>query len=250
MSAALLMGACSFLAAGGLAAALGLFGVIPSPQLVRAARSAHRGYGRYAAFTGMLEWAQGALPFVVVPVVAGLGEAAHLRAAYNLAMPALQAGAAITVMMVPALVASATRAATAWRSGRLLLACAVLYGLAVGLAGAPAMNLLYGGLYDAGPAVRWALAVLPAASVLAGMMVALLRARESPRAVLTSRLLAAIAGAPILIVLTAWAGVAGALAAACLTLIAEAGLLALHLNQPPKRANAPHQLALEPALVP
>jgi O-antigen/teichoic acid export membrane protein len=184
-------------------------------------------------------------------VIAGLDETAHLRAVYNLAMPALQAGAAITVMMVPALVASANPATTAWRTGRALVAGAVLYGVVVGLAGEPAMTLLYAGAYQAEPAVRWALAGLPAASVSAGMLVAVLRARESPRAVLVSRALAAAGGAPVLVVLTAWSGVAGALLGTCITLLLEAGLLAMQIGPRPA---AHESLALQgigdPALVP
>ena len=67
---------------------------------------------------------------------------------------------------------------------------------------------------------------------------------------LVSRALAAAGGAPILVVLTAWAGVAGALSSACLILVLEAGLLALRVVHRSGVSEAAHAELGEPALVP
>ncbi len=235
LSAALLMGAASLVASALLAIRLDVGRGAPSARLDVAAGGAHRGYGRYAALSGILEWGQGALPFLVVPALAGLEGAAQLRAVYNLAMPALQAGCAVTVMIVPTLVAARVRgvmAPTARRAAAKLATGAVAYGLLVGFLGGYAIDWLYGGAYTAGPEVRWALATLPLASVLAGLLAATLRAQERPGAVFGARAGAVGVGALLAVILAARAGVAGALAAAAIMLFVEAALLAVRLRRP------------------
>jgi O-antigen/teichoic acid export membrane protein len=234
LTAPLLMGAASLGAAAVLARPLGLRAARPDATLAADARTAHRGYGKFSAWTGVLEWGQGALPFLVVPVWAGLEEAAHLRALYTLAMPALQAASALTVMAVPVLVAARTRGAlrpTALRLGAVLLGGAAAYGAVMGLFGEPVMTWLYDGRYGAGPALRWALALLPLAAVLAGVCAAVLRAQERPRAVLAARGGAVAVGAALSAGLTATAGVAGALAAEALTHLVEAAAMAVGLRR-------------------
>jgi O-antigen/teichoic acid export membrane protein len=259
LSAALLMGAASLASAVTLATRLDLRRRASTGRLALTATVAHREYGRYAAWSGILEWGQGALPFLVVPALAGLEGAAHLRAVYNLAMPALQVGAALTVMLVPAFVMARRHGqlgAAARRAVTTLVLGAVVYGLVVGLLGDYAIAWLYGGSYAAGPVVRWTLAALPLASVLAGTAVAVLRAQERPGAVFSARVCAVGAGIVLATLLAAWAGVAGALAAAGLTLVIEAVILTVLLRHGAvSRRRSGEALMLpgmvtEPALVP
>jgi len=244
LGAPLLMGVASLFAACALAICLKVQASAASPLVARAAGAAHLAYGRFAAGSGVLEWAQGALPFLVLPLVAGLAGTAELRAAFNLAMPALQAGAALTVMCVPLLV-RARRAGTmdvaARRAGVALAVGAGVYGLLVGFFGDVAMSWLYQGAYVAGPAVRWTLAALPLASVAAGVFAAVLRAQERPRAVLVSRMASIGIGLVATAVLASLAGVAGALAGAVATLALEAIILAWHSlrDDAPARTPAP-----------
>jgi O-antigen/teichoic acid export membrane protein len=133
---------------------------------------------------------------------------------------------------------------------------AVVYGVIVGLFGDYVIAWLYGGTYAAGPVLRWTLAALPLASVLAGTAVAVFRAQERPGAVFSARVCAVGAGVLLATLLAAWAGVAGALAAAGLTLVIEAVILAaLRREGAVSRHRSDEPVALpgivtEPALVP
>jgi len=249
LSAPLLMGGAALVTAAALAVPLGLRpGRVPE-ELGREAREAHHGYGRFSAWTGVLEWVQGSMAFLIVPFFAGLEGTALLRAAYNLAMPALQAASALTVMSIPILVRAGARGtlkSTAVRLGGLLVGGAVLYGVLAGLFGGPVMEWLYRGVYTAGPGLRWALAVLPAASVLAGVLAAVLRAQERPRAVLAARGVSVVGGAALTAGLSAVAGVPGALVAESLTLGVEAAGLAVALHRGVPATPAP---PLTPAAV-
>lgn len=75
-----LMSAGALVAGAGLAWKLGVRPQAAPPALAREARTAHVGYGRWAAATGAVEWTHNAWPFLVLPVLVGLAASGTLRA--------------------------------------------------------------------------------------------------------------------------------------------------------------------------
>ncbi|MFN3597889.1 MAG: hypothetical protein ACK41D_11535, partial [Rubricoccaceae bacterium] len=205
------------------------YAAAPDAALAADARGQHLRYGRWAAATGVVEWTHNALPFLVLPLFAGLAGSGTLRALYNLAMPALQAFSALTILAVPAFVQARRAArlrATFLRTASLLIGLGLANALVIGLFGPALIDLLYRGQYEATPAMLWLLALLPLASVSSGLLMAVLRSSERPRAVFRARAAAAGTTATLGTALTALFGVAGALAADLAGLVVE-GLLML-----------------------
>lgn len=216
-----LMAGGSVAASAVLAWRLGLFRpddavVGPLPDTLRAdVREAHSAYGRWSAPTGGLEWLHSALPLLVLPLVVGLEASGALRALYNLAMPALHAFAALTVMALPVFVrarAAGRARETARNVGGGIVALGVLYGAALLVGGRPVVEWLYDGKYPVTDTQLWLLAVLPVVAAASGVAMAWLRSDERPRAVFKARALAVGAAGTVGVALTSAFGVAGALA--------------------------------------
>jgi glycosyltransferase involved in cell wall biosynthesis/O-antigen/teichoic acid export membrane protein len=242
-----LMGLAALVVGVGLAVRLGVSLREPAPALRREVLEVHQGYGRWASMTAVLEWLHGALPFLVLPFVSGLAGSAVLRALYNLAMPAMQAVQALTGLAVPLFVHAREGGrlrAEAERLGVLLVGGAALYGLVIGLLGEPVMGWLYGGQYEATAALRWLVAAVPVTAAASGVLMAVLRAQERPRAVFGARVGAVGAAATGGVALTSLLGVPGAVASDLLAYGAEAALMgrALRRGTPvprPARAATP-----------
>ena len=224
VSAVGLLAGASLVAGGLTAARLGIPRRFPEAGgLADDAYGAHRSYGTWAAATGGLEWVNGFLPFLLLPLWAGLAETGALRALFNLVMPVLHVAAAVTKLALPILVRTRPDRAQrrlALQIGGGLMAGAVAWAGLIVAVGAEAFSLLYDGNFDAWAHLLWVVAVIPAVVVVAVVAMAVLRARERPEAVFSARLAASAwtvtGGAALTFVL-------GALGA----LLAEVGMLAI-----------------------
>jgi len=208
------MGIGSLVSGGGLAWYLGVFRTPDQPGLVKEVRTAHWEYGRWASPTGGLQWLHGALPFLVLPLFVGLEGSATLRALFNLAMPALQGFSALVLLALPVFVQARLRGRlfqTARNLGVALAGLAVGYGLLVGLFGTSLVAWLYRDQYDVEPALIWLIAGLPLFAVISGVLMAVLRAQERPKAAFQARVGAVGAAATAGVALTAVFGVVGAI---------------------------------------
>lgn len=237
-----LMGGAGLLVGTGLAVRLGVSLGGPGPALAREAFEVHHGYGRWASMTAVLEWLHGALPFLVLPLFSGLAGSALLRALYNLAMPALQGVQALTNLAVPLFVQAREGGrlrGEALRLGVLLVGGSALYGLVLGLFGQPVMGWLYGGQYEATLLMRWLMAAVPVVAATGGVLMAVLRAQERPKAVFGARVGAVGAAATGGAALVSAFGVPGAVASDLLAYGTEAALMARALRREPAPSAAP-----------
>ena len=192
------------------------------------ARAQHRSYGGWAASTGALEWVQGYLPFVLLPLWAGLAETGALRALFNLVMPVLHASGAITKLLVPSLVRAEDRErerAIAWGAGAALLAGALGWALLIGLAGRPILDALYDGQYNDYAHLLWMVGALPLAAVVANVAMSILRARERPADIFAARLAASGTAGTVGAALVFAFGVAGALLSDLVAVSVEAAVM-------------------------
>lgn len=223
-----LMAVCSVVASAVLAVRLGVFRAEATPDLARDATAAHIEYGRWAASTGVLEWAQLAVPFLVLPVFVGLEGSATLRALFNLAMPAAQGFGALATMCLPVLVQA--RLGGTFRSklkaiGGGFVGLGLAYGVVVVALGGPAVEWLYGGAYSATPGMLVALALVPVTVAISNVLTTAVRSAERPSAVFRARVWALGVTATVGVGLTAVLGVLGALIGEIVMLLAEIGAL-------------------------
>ena len=225
----LLMSAGSLVAGSLIAWRLGVpLKRVRDPELVREAVQRHRQYGAWAVGTGVLEWFHGFLPFLLLPLVAGLAETGALRALFNLVLPILHLFHAFSNLLVPAFVqaeASGTRARTARIVALTFGTATVVFAAAVFAVGPRVLHLLYDGQYDAYAHLLWIVAVLPL--VLAGSNVAqaMLRAQERPEGVFAARAGASAVAATLGAAAVFTLGVAGALLSDLLTALADSAIM-------------------------
>ena len=199
------------------------------------ATARHRDYGGWAVGSGALEWFNGYLPFLLLPLWAGLAETGGLRALYNLILPAAHVFGALGHLMLPTFVrarATGTEGALARRLALALGVGCVLYGLAVVTVGPWALSLLYEGKYDGYAGLLWLAAALPLAMMGPHVAQALLRARERPRDVFVARLGGAGVGATLGALVIAALGVAGALLSEALVALTETVWMARDASRP------------------
>jgi glycosyltransferase involved in cell wall biosynthesis/O-antigen/teichoic acid export membrane protein len=200
------------------------------PDLAREAVARHRQYGGWAVGTGVLEWFHGFLPFLLLPLWAGLGETGALRALFNLVLPILHLFHAASNLLVPAFVqaeAAGTRARTA-RTVALIFGSATLaFSVAVWTLGPRILHALYDGQYDAYAGLLWIVAVLPVALAVSNVAQAMLRAQERPSGVFAARAGAAGVAATLGAAAVFTLGVAGALFSDLLTAVTESAVMAV-----------------------
>lgn len=219
------MGGGALVSGGALAWRLGVFHAQDQSGLVEEVRAAHWEYGRWASATGGLEWLHGALPFLVLPLFVGFEGSATLRALFNLAMPALQGFSALVLLALPVFVQAREKGQlfqTARNLGVALAGLAVGYGLLVGLFGTSIVAWLYRGQYIVEPHLLWLMAALPLFAVTTGVLMAVLRAQERPKAAFQARVAAVGAVATVGVALTAVFGVVGAIGSDLLAFATEA----------------------------
>ena len=240
-----LMAAGSLVAAVALAVRLGVPLGRPAPGLGAEAREAHVDYGRWAAWTGVLEWAQLAVPYLALPVFVGLEGSGALRALYNLAMPALQGFGALATLALPLFVrarADGRLRSTATKVGAGMVGLSLVYAALVLVGGRAAVAWLYDGQYAVGGAALVLLAALPVANAMANVLATVLRSAERPAAVFRARAWATGVAATVGTALTAAFGVAGALGSDVVALLTESGVLGRAVGREP----APSESATPP----
>lgn len=201
---------------------------VDDAALIRETVRKHREYGGWAASTGALEWYHGFLPFLLLPLVAGLGDTGALRAVFILVLPVLHVFHAVAHLLVPVFVrarAEGTARRVATTVGVGLLVLTVGYALAIHLGGAALMHWLYDGKYDAYSGLLWIVAVLPIALVVSNVGQALLRAQERPEAVFAARAGASVVATTVGATLVVTLGVAGALLADLASTLTEAAVM-------------------------
>ncbi|MGB3544461.1 hypothetical protein, partial [Rubrivirga sp.] len=192
------------------------------------AKNQHWSYGGWAASTGALEWVQGYLPFLLLPLWAGLAETGALRALFNLVMPVLHATAAITKLLVPTLVRAESRERErniVRGAGVVLLTGALAWALLIGLAGRPILDALYDGQYNDYAQLLWMVGALPLAAVVANVLMSVLRARERPAEIFAARLAASGTMSTVGAALVFVFGVAGALLSDLVAVSVEAAVM-------------------------
>ncbi len=201
---------------------------LPDDDLERDAQEQHRSYGGWAAPTGALEWFNGYLPVLLLPLWAGLAATGGLRALLNLVLPVLHAAGALVKLLVPVFVRArdtAARHRLALRVGGLMVLGAVAWAVVIGVFGAEILTLIYDGKYDDFSGYLWLVGLLPLAAVVSNVAMALLRAEERPEAVFAARAAASGAAATVGAALTFFLGVAGALLSDLVTVLVEAAVM-------------------------
>lgn len=188
----------------------------------------HWGYGGWAASSGVLMWVQGYLPFVLLPLWAGLAQTGALRALFNLVMPVLHATTAITTLLVPYMVRAETlklQTRIARTVGLALLGGAAAWALLIGLAGESILDVLYDGQYNDYAPLLWVVGLLPLTTIVANILMSMLRARERPADIFGARLVASSTMGTIGAALVFVFGVAGALLAALVSITVEGAVM-------------------------
>ena len=191
----------------------------------------HWGFARWAAPTNALMmfagWS-GSIYFLLLPIWWGLDASAALRALMNLITPFLHANAALSMLLLPALV-RARGQAEFWHLVRLALALlslgSILYWLLVGLFHQPILAWLYGSRYTEDANLLWLLGLMPLVAVLGSVLTAVLRAFERPDqtfwAYLFSAVIAVTVGIGFMVV---W-GVVGAVLGILASSVATVGMM-------------------------
>lgn len=240
-TALLAMSGASLVVGAGLAVALGVRPRVRSDSEPEEVEQVHWRYGRWAVGTGALEWLRNAMPFLIVPLFAGMEGNALLRAVYNLAMPALHAFSALTLLALPMLVRAREAGGlgkSAVRMATLIGAAGLVYFIGIAVVGSSLMEWMYDGKYIATTAVLLPLAALPLLEGLVGVLTIALRAQERPDTVFRTRGVAGAIGVPVMAALTAIAGVAGALGAAVFNFLVEGTGQAILLRRQAGEASA------------
>ena len=207
----------------------------PDPALQAEVVERHRDYGGWAAGTGVLEWYNGFLPFLLLPLWAGLADTGGLRAIYNLVLPVLHVFHAFAHLLIPVFVRARREGTLRQRAltiGAAVGAIALVYALAVELVGAPVVSWLYEGKYDAYAPHLWVVGAIALALAVSNVIQAVLRSQERPRAVFGARAGAALMASTIGAALTFALGVVGALLSNALAAVTEAVLMARALRPP------------------
>ena len=224
-----LMGATSLVAGAALAVRLGV-PLRSAPSAVRAeARAAHGEYGRWAAPTGIAEWVQSGVPYLVLPVFVGLEGSATLRALYNLAMPAMMGFTALAMLALPAFVRARAAGTLRRTVGAVAGGFAVLglgYGALTLLFGRAAVDGLYAGQYAVSTPLLVLLALAPLGVAMANVLMSLVRSAERPAAAFRARVAAVGVKATAGLAVMAAFGVVGALLSDLLSLLTEMAVLA------------------------
>jgi len=147
----------------------------------------HWRYGRWAVLTSLLMW----LPlnfFVVYFSHNDLAASGSWRAITNLYLPAFQANAALSALILPALVRRLENTndflRTVWESVGGVVFIAFTYSIFLFLFGNQLVHLLYGGRYDAQSLLLKLLILMPVLDACCVVLSAAMRAREKPQAVL------------------------------------------------------------------
>ena len=207
---------------------------VRDPVLAADVYGRHRDYGGWAAGTGILEWYNGFLPFLLLPLWAGLAETGGLRALYNLVLPVIHVFHAFAHLLIPVFVRAREEGQLRRRAGLIgggIVGIAAVYALSLAVLGAPVLSWLYEGKYDAYAPLLWIIGLLPFALAVSNLAQAVLRSQERPQAVFGARAGAAGVASTLGAALTFFLGVAGALLSNLLAAMTEALLMSRSLRK-------------------
>jgi O-antigen/teichoic acid export membrane protein len=216
-SAQLLIGAAALCAAGGMLVLLGRVTDLPLTDERRGTVLAtHWKYARWSGATGVFNWCQGYVFYLVLPIWDGLAATGGLKALFNLVMPLLQSDAALSTLLVPVFVRSRREAVKFTRvltwSAAAFATEAVLYWFLLVLAGHQILAWLYQGTYQYDVTVLAWLGAVPLGAGLLNVLGAALQAREQPNALFWAAAASVVVAGTVGVAATAYFGVAGAIA--------------------------------------
>jgi len=218
-----ILGLASLPVAWWLKARLSRFGdesTDPMPRIDVAV--AHWRYGRWAVGSALLGWIPGNIVVLALPIWHSLDDAATLRAAMILIMPMLQVVAALSVLLVPALVRarfSERLRLTATRAMIIFFCFSLAYvPLVIGFGNAIA-HRVFGNQYQFSSSTLWMIAIIPLFTAILGVSSSVLRAAERPDRVMWANMAATAVTCAIGLPLVYVWGVDGALASVLLSLV-------------------------------
>lgn len=173
---------------------------------------AHLSYGRWAVIANILSWIPGNIYILVIPIFFYDGMAGQLKAVFNVLLPILQFQAAISPIVLPALVRRAKSPGylkTVFRVSLFMALPGLVWMVILRFWGHWVMDLFYAGKYSTSPTI---LMLFCGGVVLSGVTMvtaASLRAIERPDAVMKGYLGATIACLLLGIPLTKAYGLSG-----------------------------------------
>lgn len=151
------------------------------PTRARRMLQEHWSLSRWLVLVVPFEWIPGNYYYLALPMIAGLGAPALLKASLNLVQPLMQVFAALRIMLTPIFVASidsSLRTRRAVRPTAAMVGAATLWYALLFFWGDALVALLYGPAYsEIGPLLR-ILGLVPVFFALGAVGSALLRARE------------------------------------------------------------------------
>jgi O-antigen/teichoic acid export membrane protein len=223
-----ILGLASFLVAWWLRVRLGRSGDDSSaPISYPDVATAHWRYGRWALGSQLLGWAPGNIVVLVLPLWHSLNDAATLRVAMLLIMPVLQTVAALTGLLVPALV-------RARMSGHLrstaINALIIFFGISLAYVplvlgfGSQLSQQVFGDQYQLEGITLWLLAAILLFTAILGVVSSVLRALERPDYLMWTNVAATVVTCVVGLPLVFWWGVNGALGSVLLSVVTTLAL--------------------------
>lgn len=193
----------------------------------------HKKYSGWATATGVLGWLPGGIPYIILPLIAGAAAPGILRALVNFIMPAVQAYAALSILLVPMFVKAREsgrfRKSVAATAG-LLVAANGTYWILLGFFGGTLIDLLYGGKYIEYAGYLWIAGAYPFISGLAVVVRTALRSLELPNYVFWASVASAIAAGTVSLFLIIAYGVKGALIGISLNMAVELAMMTYYFR--------------------
>ena len=162
---------------------------VPWPRdFMRTVAIAHWHYGRWSVMAAMTSWAPTAVYYLLImPVWVGLQGNAALNALWNLVMPAIQVGLALSLLLIPAFSRARDEGRASvlmWSALLTMVAGAALYALVIDLAGEPVMDLVYGGRYTQFSHFAWVVGIAALPNAAIAVLESALRAHQRPDIIL------------------------------------------------------------------
>jgi O-antigen/teichoic acid export membrane protein len=194
----------------------------------------HWDYGRWSGAAGLVNWFNGYLYYLVLPLWGGLAAAGALKALSNLVMPILQSDMALITLLTPAFVRQRAvgklRRVTSW-AALAFGAEALLYWAVLAAFGGELSRRLYGSAYVFEPRVILLVGLVPLGSGLFNVLGTALRAREQPRGVFYATMIGAL-GAGVGCFVAVRYGLIGAILGLFATSVVEIAVMLWWLRRP------------------
>jgi O-antigen/teichoic acid export membrane protein len=187
----------------------------------------HWRYGKWALGSGLLGWVPGNIVVLALPLWHSLNAAATLRAALILIMPMLQVIAALTILLVPALVQAHTSGklrSVSTTAMIIFVGFGVAYGPLVIMFGSQLADWIFEDQYQFDRLTLWLLAAIPPLTATLAVSSSTLRALERPDWIMWANVAATAVTCVIGLLLVFWWAVDGALVSILLSLVTTVAL--------------------------